>query len=87
MNLLHGDVSHVAYMPSPTPPLIPSPSAPELAQVRAWLEKMIAALRFVELVTAIVALLQRMSDINLALTQQIAQLRRARPRSETLDKI
>lgn len=67
--------------------MITSPSAPELAQVRAWIEKMITALRFVELVTAIVALIQRMSDINLALTGQIAHLRRARPRSETWDRL
>jgi hypothetical protein len=35
------------------PPPITSPFAPDLAQVRAWLEKMVAALKFVELVTAI----------------------------------
>ena len=43
---------------------ITSPHAPDLRQVRAWLEQMIAALRFVELVTAIMTLLTRMAEIN-----------------------
>ena len=48
---------------------------------------MIAALRFVELVAAIVALIGRMRDINTELVKQLAQLRRARPRSETLERL
>ena len=39
---------------------ITSPYAPDIAQVRVWLERMIAALRFVEIVTAILALIVRM---------------------------
>jgi transposase len=70
-----------------TPPLITSPWTPDIKQVRAWLEKMIAALRFVEVVTAILALIQRMCDINTELTKQVAHLRRKRPRSETLRRI
>jgi transposase len=74
-------------MSSPTPPTITSPSVPDLAEVRAWIEKMIKALRFVELVVAIVALIGRMREINLELTQQIVNFRRARPRSETLRRL
>ena len=67
--------------------MITSPSVPELAEVRAWIEKMIKALRFVELVLAVVALIGRMRDINLDLMKQIVQFRRARPRSETLRRL
>jgi transposase len=68
-------------------PPITSPYAPDLAQVRAWLERMIAALRFVEIVAAVLALIGRMRDLNGELTKQLANLRRKRPRSETLDRI
>jgi transposase len=69
------------------PPSITSPYAPDLAQVRAWLERMIAALRFVEVVTAIVYLVGRMRDANTELAVQLASLRRRRPRSETLERL
>jgi hypothetical protein len=74
-------------MSSPMPPTITSPSVPDLAQVRTWIEKMIKALRFVELVVAILALIGRMREINLELTKQIVNFRRARPRSETLRRL
>jgi len=61
--------------------------APDLDEVRTWLETMIAALRFVELVTAIVALIGRMRDLNTELVRQITHLRRRRPRSETLERL
>lgn len=60
-----------------------SPYDPDLGELRAWLEKMLKALRFIELVTAIVALSTRMRDVNLELTQRVAQLRRNRPRCGT----
>jgi len=63
---------------------ITSPYAPELTEVRQWMEKMVKAMKFVELVTAVVALLTRMRDINTELTTRLADLRRARPRSEKL---
>ena len=66
-----------------TPP-ITSPYAPDLGEVRAWLEKMIRALRFVELAAAVIALIARMCAINTELTKQLAHLRRKRPRSERL---
>lgn len=64
-----------------------SPYAPDLEQLRAWLEKMVAALRFVELIVAIVGLIGRMRDINLELTKRVAHLTRKRPRSETLGRL
>ena len=70
-----------------TKPPITSPYAPDLAQVRAWLETMIKALRFVDLVMAIVALIGKMRDLNTELVRQVAHLRRARPRSETLERL
>jgi transposase len=66
---------------------ITSAFAPDLDEVRAWLEKMIATLRFVELVAAILALITRMRDLNTELVAQLAHLRRARPRSETLERL
>jgi transposase len=66
---------------------ITSPYAPDLTQVRAWLEKMIKSLRFVELVAAILALIAKMRDANTELLRQLVHLRRARPRSETLERL
>jgi transposase len=66
---------------------ITSAFAPDLDEVRVWLQKMIAALRFVEIVTAILALIGRMRDLNTELVAQLAHLRRARPRSETLRRL
>lgn len=70
-----------------SPPSITSPYAPDLGQVRAWLEKMIAALKFVELVATILALITRMCALNAELAKQLAHLRRKRPRSETLKRL
>jgi transposase len=66
---------------------ITSAIAPDLDEVRAWLEKMVAALRFLELIAAVLALLGRMRDLNADLLQQLTHLRRRRPRSETLDRL
>ena len=70
-----------------TPPPITSPYAPDLGQLRAWMERAIKALRFVELVMAVLALVTKMRDLNTELVKQLAHLRRARPRSETLDRL
>ena len=48
---------------------------------------MIAALRFVEMVTAVIALITRMRDINTELVAQLAHLRRRHPRSEVLRRL
>jgi transposase len=66
---------------------VTSAFAPDLDEVRAWLEKMIAALRFVELVVAVLALIGRMRDINTELVRQVTHLRRRRPQSETLERL
>jgi transposase len=68
-------------------PTITSPSHPDLAQVRAWLAKMLASLRFEDLILGILLLIERMRALNLELVKQIAHLRRARPRSETLARL
>lgn len=64
-----------------------SPHAPDLKEISEWLHGMIKALKFVELVNAIIALIGRMCEIQVDLTKQIANLRRARPRSETLARL
>ena len=50
-------------------PPITSPTAPDLEQVRTWLQRMITALKFEELIVAILALILRMRDINFELTK------------------
>ena len=74
-------------MAAPVESPITSPHSPDIAQARAWLERMVAALRFAELITAVMALITRMRDLNTQLTRQLAQSRRARPRSETLARV
>lgn len=64
-----------------------SPYAPDLGEVRAWIEKMLAAMKFVELVVEVMALIARMRDINLELTKKLAHLTRKRPRSESLERV
>ena len=69
------------------PATITSPHVPDVDDVREWLEKMIKSLRFVELVVAIVAFVTRMRDLNTELTRRVADLRRRRPKSETLGRV
>src|SRR5262245_10965377 len=64
-----------------------SPYMPDLAELRAWLEKMLATMKFVELVVAVIGLIGRMREINLELTKRLAYLTRKRPRSETLERL
>jgi transposase len=66
---------------------ITTPYAPDLREVRAWLEKMIAAMKFVEIVVAVLALIGRMRDLNTELVKRLAHLQRKRPRSETLARL
>ena len=66
---------------------ITSPHAPDIEDVRQWMETMIKGMRLVELVTAIIALVTRMRDLNTELTKRLTDLRRKRPRSETLARI
>ena len=69
------------------PPRITSPYAPDVDEVRAWMEKMIRALKFVELVTAIIAFIARVCEVNGELQKKLAELRRRRPRSEMLERL
>jgi transposase len=69
------------------PPPITSPYAPDLGEARAWLEKMIRAMRFVELVAAVIAFVTRLCEVNGELQKRLAELRRRRPRSEMLERL
>lgn len=53
-----------------------------LDELRGWLEQMVKHLAFTRLIAAIVALVSRLTDINAEFAKQLANLRRARPRSE-----
>ena len=57
-------------------------TAPE--ELRDWLEKLVKELQFARLISAVVALVTRLRDMNTVLTKQLANLRRARPRSERM---
>jgi transposase len=73
--------------PEPATTLPTSPTAPDLVQFRAWLEQMVAALRFVELIAAVLTLITRLRDLNSNLVLQLASMRRARPKSETSTRV
>lgn len=73
--------------PPPTTTTPTSPTAPDLVQLRAWLEQMVKALRFIELIAAVLTLITRLRDLNTHLVLQLATLRRARPKSETLKRV
>ena len=63
------------------PERITSPYAPDLGEVRAFLDRTIRTLRFVELVAAIIAFVARVCEVNGELSKKLAELRRRRPRS------
>jgi len=69
------------------PERITSPYAPDLGEVRAFLERMIRALRFVELVATIIAFVTKVCEVNGELSKKLAELRRRRPRSEQLERL
>src|SRR4051794_18433746 len=48
---------------------------------------MVTAMKLVQLVAAMLALITRMRDINLELTKRVAHLTRKRPRAETLERL
>lgn len=66
---------------------ITSPYAPDVDALRTWLEGMIASMKLAEIIVAVVSLVARMREINTELMKQLSGLRRARPRSETLDRL
>ena len=67
--------------------LVTSAHAPDLEVLRGWLERMVAALRFREIIVAVVMLVTKMHALNTELVRQVADLRRKRPRSETLERL
>lgn len=69
------------------PERITSPYAPDLGEVRAFLDRMIRALRFIELVAAILAFVTKVCEINGELSKKLAALQRRRPRSESLERL
>jgi transposase len=69
------------------PERITSPYAPDLGEVREFLERMIRGLRFVELVAAILAFVARVCEVNGELSKKVAEQRRRRPRSESLERL
>ena len=69
------------------PDRITSPYAPDLGEVREFLERMVRALRFVELVSAVLAFVTRVCEVNGELTKRLAHLQRRRPRSEVLERL
>lgn len=69
------------------PSSITSAQLPDVEDVRRWMKDMIASLRFVELVAAVIAFVVRMRDLNTELTKRLAEVRRGRPRSETLRRV
>jgi hypothetical protein len=69
------------------PERITSPYAPDLGEVRAFLERMIRTLRFVELIAAIVTFVTRVCEVNGELSKKLTELRRRRPRSESLERL
>lgn len=90
LNFLRGHPSNHATMSGETTapkPSITSPYAPDLEKVRGWLASKLAAGLFVEVIVAVIALLQRMRDLNVELTKKLVHLRRRRPPSETLERL
>jgi len=69
------------------PETITSAQAPDIEEVRKWLQQMIKSLRFGELILAVIAFVTRMRDVNTDLMKRLADMRRSRPRSETLRRV
>lgn len=56
----------------------------DINEFRQWLEELVAQMQFARLIAAVIALVTKLRDMNTELTKQLAQLRRARPRSERM---
>ncbi len=56
----------------------------DIDELKQWLEELVKQLQFARLIAAVLALVTRLRDMNAELTMQLAQLRRARPRSERM---
>lgn len=71
-------------MPAPS---ITSPTTPDIAALRTWLELNLAKRLFAEVVAAVVSLVVRMHELNMALFRKVTHLQRRRPSSETLRRL
>ncbi len=60
---------------------------PDVGRVEVWLKKMVAEMRFVELIVAVVALIVRLRELNTQLMRRVAHLTRKRPPSESLERL
>ena len=69
------------------PPVVTSAVDPDLAVVRAFILEMIAKGAIAALVTAILALLVRMRDLNTELMRKLASKSKKRPPSETMRRL
>jgi len=69
------------------PATITSPYSPDVEQLRAWMTQMLSAMKFTQIIAAVIALIVRMTAINMELTKRLSQLRRAKPKSETLARV
>jgi transposase len=74
-------------MPSDRPTPITSPLAPDLEAVKEFLRAMFARGAIVEVITAVIALLTRMRELNTELLAKLAAKKRARPPSETFRRL
>jgi len=61
--------------------------APNLAVLRRWMMEMVSRGALVELVTAVLGLLQRMFEVNTELTARLASTSRKRPPNESLRRL
>jgi transposase len=73
--------------PSEQPPKITSALSPDLEAVKAIIKEMIAKGAIAALVTAIVALLVRMRDLNTELMSKLASASRRRPPNEAMRRL
>ena len=64
-----------------------SAAAPDVEALGAWMQWMITAARFAELIKLIVSLFLRMRALNTELLRQVTNFRRQRPPSETLRRL
>lgn len=77
----------MAKSPPPSVESVTDTYAPDVEQVRQWLQGMVAKRRFLELIVAVVSLIARLRDLNTELMKGMAALKRKRPPSETLRRL
>lgn len=81
------DISLDVPVPSDEPPLITSPSSPDLVAVRKFILEKIAQGAIATLVAAILTLLVKMRDLNTELVRKLASKSRKRPANEAMRRL